>query len=235
MIRRIAASALFAGIAVGLLSAVLHFSFIEPILLQGELYEQGQLVHVGVALGGFHHDAAAAPSVPQVVVAVPIDWPRHGLTVLFHAVLYSGYGLVLVAGYALAGRYNHRVTARAGLIWGLAGFIAVQFAPAAGLPPELPGMAGGDVVARQIWWAGTVLATGAGLALIGYGRSAALWGLGVVLIAGPHLIGAPHPAEMTGPVPPELAALFAGRTLVIGMAVWAVLGLTSASLWNRRA
>lgn len=247
MIQRMAASALFAGFAAGLLAAALHFVLIEPVLLQAEQYESGLLVHVGVASGGHDHaahdpedhDHAALPKAAQPVVdpvspaALPFDWGRHGLTLVFHALVYCGYGLMLVAGFALAEMAGQRLSPRAGLIWGLAGFIAVQFAPAAGLPPELPGMAGGDLVARQVWWVGTVLATGAGLALIGFGRSGAPWGLAVVLIAGPHLIGAPHPAEMTGPVPPELAALFAGRTLGVGMAVWLVLGLVAAHLWGR--
>ena len=237
MIRHIAASALIAGFAAGLLAALLHFVFIAPVLLQGEAYEHGQ---IAVAQG--HDDAAQAAGVPQTgddaaasAPAGPVNWGRHGLTVVFHALVYGGYGLLLVAGYALAGQYGQRVTPRAGLIWGLAGFVAVQFAPAAGVPPELPGMAGGDLMARQVWWVGTALATGAGLALIGFGRTAAAWGLAVVLIAGPHLIGAPRPGPMTGLVPPELAALFAGRGLGVGMAVWAVLGLTSAALWQRRA
>ncbi len=243
MIQRMAASALFAGFAAGLFAAALHFAFVEPILLDAEQYESGLLVHVGVASGGHDHAAhdhtavpeVAAPAIaaPAPAAASPVDWGRHGLTVVFHALVYSGYGLVLVAGFAVAEMAGQRVSPRAGLIWGLAGFIAVQFAPSAGLPPELPGMAGGDLTARQVWWVGTVLATGAGLALIGFGRNAAALGLAVVLIAGPHLIGAPRPAEMTGPVPPELAALFASRTLGVGMAVWAVLGLVAAAIWDR--
>ena len=243
MIQRMAASAVFAGFAAGLFAAALHFALIEPILLEAEGYESGLLVHVGVASGGHDHAAHDHAALPQAAVVqpaepasaatTPVDWGRHGLTVVFHALVYCGYGLMLVAGFALAEMAGQRVSPRAGLIWGLAGFIAVQFAPAAGLPPELPGMAGGDLVARQFWWVGAVLATGAGLALIGFGRSAALSGLAVLLIAGPHVIGAPHPAEMTGPVPPELAALLAGRTLGVGMAVWVVLGLLAATLWDR--
>ena len=243
MIQRMVASAVFAGFAAGLFAAALHFVLIEPILLEAEDYESGLLVHVGVASGGHDHAAHDHAALPQAAVVqpaepasaatTPVDWGRHGLTVVFHALIYCGYGLLLVAGFALADMAGQRVSPRVGLIWGLAGFVAVQFAPAAGLPPELPGMAGGDLVARQFWWVGTVVATGAGLALIGFGRSMALWGLAVLLIAGPHVIGAPHPAEMTGPVPPELAALFAGRTLGVGMAVWVVLGLLAATLWDR--
>ena len=53
-----------------------------------------------------------------------------------------------------------RSRARNGLLWGLAGFLAVNLAPAAGLSPELPGMPAGDLLARQVWWVGTIIATG---------------------------------------------------------------------------
>ena len=240
MIQRMVASALFAGFVAGLLAAALHFALIEPILLQAEMYESGQLVHVGVVSGGqggaTHDQAAVAqPATPAApALAGPFEWRRHGLSVIFYGLLYCGYGLLLLAGVALAEVFGIRVEVRSGLIWGVAGFVAVVLAPAAGLPPELPGMAGGEVTLRQIWWVGTVVTTGAGLALLGFGRGAAIFGLAVLLIAGPHVIGAPHPAVMTGPVPPELAALFAGRTLGVAMAVWAVLGLVAVTIWNRQ-
>ncbi len=238
MIRNLVASALFAGFAAGLFAAALQFVFVQPVLLQGELYELGRLVHVGVASAGHDHSShdhaaaqTAAGTAPEA--APPADLARSALTVLFTALIYCGYALVLVAGFALAEVRGERVSARAGLIWGLAGFIAVHFAPAAGLPPELPGMAAADLTARQIWWGATVVSTAAGLWLIGFGRSVPVWALAAVLIAVPHLIGAPQPEVMTGPVPPELAALFAGRTLAVGMAVWAVLGLLAGAIWDR--
>ena len=38
--------------------------------------------------------------------------------------------------------------------------LAVHFAPAISLPPEVPGVAAADVFARQVWWFATVAATG---------------------------------------------------------------------------
>lgn len=253
------ASALFAGFSAGLLAAALQFVFVEPILLTAELYESGAIVHVPAAGAPHDHashdhpettaettavatdavvattESAAHDAAPEsgAAPAAPIDWPRHGLTVLFTALVYCGYALVLVAGFVLAEQRGHRVTARAGLLWGTAGFIAVHFAPAAGMPPELPGMAGGDLTGRQLWWAGTVLATGLGLWLIAFGKTGPAWALGALLILMPHMVGAPLPAQMTGPAPPELAALFAGRTLAVGMAVWVVLGWLGGGAWDR--
>jgi len=49
----------------------------------------------------------------------------------------------------------------------------------------------------------------------------------------PHLIGAPHPHEGAGAVPPELAAAFAARSLVVNAVMWALLGLATGALYAR--
>lgn len=237
MLGRILTSALIAGVAAGLLAAVLQFALVQPVLLHAELYEGGELTHFGgpaeaghaheAGAGGHDHDHAAP-------AGEGIDWQRDGLSVLFTMLVYSGYGLLLVAGFALAGLRGHEVSRpRQGLFWGLAGFLAVQLAPAVGLPPELPGMSAADVLPRQVWWIGTVAATAAGLWLIAFGRGWGAWGAAAVLIALPHLIGAPHPAEFAGPTPPELASQFAGRALGAGLVAWVLLGLFAAALWSR--
>ena len=56
---------------------------------------------------------------------------------------------MMIAAMAFADERGHVLTPRVGIIWGLAGFIAVHFAPAIGLPPELPGSSAADVGARQ--------------------------------------------------------------------------------------
>lgn len=251
MFKRIATSALIAGAGAGLIAALLQLTFVQPVLLHAELYEGGELVHfTGEPHEGGHshgHDAAddhdhaegaAAPAAPAAPAAEPpeiggLDPARDGLSALFSVFVYAGYGLILVGAMALADSQGRAVTgARQGLLWGLAGFIAVQFAPAAGLPPELPGMSAAELVPRQIWWAGTAVATAVGLWLLAFGRGWAAWAPAVVLIALPHLIGAPHPHEFEGPTPPELASLFAGRALGVGLVAWVLLGLFAASLWR---
>jgi predicted cobalt transporter CbtA len=61
------------------------------------------------------------------------------------------------------------------------------------------------------------------------------WGvpLAVALLAAPHLVGAPHPGEGAGTAPPELAAAFAARSLVINALFWALLGLATGALYAR--
>lgn len=223
MFQRILTSALFAGFCAGLIAAALQFAFVQPVLLHAELYEGGELVHFGA-------DAVSAhPDLPG------FDPVRDGMSVLFSALIYVGYALILVTAMAMAHERGVRIDARTGLIWGIAGFVAFQFAPAFSLPPEVPGVAAADLGARQVWWWSTVAATGAGLAMIGLGRGLAATGAGIVLILAPHVIGAPRPASFAGPVPPELAALFASRALGVGFAVWALMGGLAGYFWQREA
>ncbi len=244
MLTRMLTSGLIAGAAAGLIAALLQLWFVQPVLLHAELYEGGERTHFAAPGGHDHHahgdDAAPhdhdhQPAVPadHAAPGVSFDAPRDGLSILFSVVVYAGWGLLMIAAMALAEDRGKAVTARQGLLWGIGGFVAAQLAPAFGLAPELPGMAAADIGARVIWWLGTVAATGLGIWLLAFGKGWTAWGGAVLLILLPHLIGAPHPAQMTGPTPPELAAQFAGRALGVGLAAWAVLGVAAAALWSR--
>lgn len=223
---RILNSAVLAGAAAGLIAALLQLVFVQPVLLHGEMYESGALVHFGT--GAASTGAASTdPDLPG------LDAKRTGLSILFTMLTYTGFGLVMVAAMSMAARQGHGVTARTGLVWGLAGFLAFQFAPGLSLPPEIPGSAAADVAERQIWWGATVAATALALWLIAFGRNWAAWGGAIVLLLAPHLIGAPAPAQFSGPVPPELGALFATRAFGAGLAGWVLLGCFAGYFWQR--
>jgi predicted cobalt transporter CbtA len=67
-------------------------------------------------------------------------------------------------------------------------------------------------------------------------RSGVLWiAAGIVLMAAPHLIGAPQPDRIGGAVPPELAGHFAAASLVTAAIFWCVLGWLSGTFWRRFA
>jgi cobalt transporter subunit CbtA len=136
----------------------------------------------------------------------------------------TGFGLVLVAAFALRGEAPGL---RRGAVWGLLGFVAFALSPALGLPPELPGSAAAELSTRQLWWLGAVAVTAAGLWLLAFGGRRA-W-LGLLLLPLPHLIGAPRPDGHGGMVPAELAAQFVAASLVTSAIFWAVLG--SAAGW----
>lgn len=211
-------SALIAGFAAGLVASVLQYAFVQPILLHAELFEADPntaLDIVRAARGAF-------------------DPMREVMNVLFSALIYTGYAFVLLAAMVYAQERGQPITPRAGLLWGVAGFIAMHFAPAFGLAPEMPGMAAAAMEPRQIWWYLTVASTGAGLWLITFGRNWMIWGVAVILIAAPQVIGAPLPDTLTQTAPPELAATFAARTLGVGLVVWSTLGLLLGKVWNSK-
>lgn len=253
MTRQIFAGALFAGLAAGLISALLQFAFVTPVLLEGELYETGAKVHFGGPADGaaavphehapgtppHDHPPASAPTdahdeaAPHSHAPAGSDLSRLVTSFFMTLVTFTGFALILAALWALAERGGAAISIRAGLMWGLAGFAAVQLAPALGLAPELPGSSAAPIEARMLWWIGTVAATAAGLALIAFLRPPAGPVAGLLLIAVPHLFGAPHPEVLTGTAPPELSALFASRSLATGAITWAALGLILAWLWLR--
>lgn len=258
MINRMLPSALFAGFAAGLLAALLQFVFVEKLILLAEEYESGARVHFAGVMSADGHDheghdhSATEAADPEAAPAAaegaepatdghdhqhaageeasPLQ--RHALTVLFAALTYTGFALVLVAGFAAAEMMGHQPDLKAGLLWGLAGFAAFQLAPAVGLEPELPGSVSAALENRQIWWAGTAIATGAGLALLAFGRGVPAWIGGLVLLALPHAIGAPELEGFAGIAPPELASKFAARSLAVGLVAWLALGAIAARLWT---
>lgn len=223
MFSRILTSGLIAGAVTGLIAALLQLYFVQPVLLHAELYETGQLIHNGADAVSAHQDLGA------------FDWTRNLLSVLFTMLVYAGYGLMLVALMAVSESRGHEINPRQGLIWGIAGFFTMQFAPAFGLAPEVPGVAAADVIQREIWWVVAVIATGLALWLIAFGRGWGAWAFAIVLILAPHLWGAPEPDAYAGTVPPELSAEFAGRALGAGLMAWVVLGLLTAWFWQREA
>ncbi len=240
------ASALYAGVVAGLLAALLHFAFVQKLILLGEAYETGAAVHfAGVAPQTDHHADGTATEAHSHDAATethshdhgdaPSTFIRNAWTVVFSTLVYVAYALILTAGFGLARIYGHVITAREGLLWGIAGFASFQLAPAMGLAPELPGTLAADLGARQVWWWGTVIATGGALGLLAYGRGAIAALAAVLLLAAPHVIGAPELDGFSGVAPPEVAAAFAARVLGVGLAVWAVMGGVAGFVWAREA
>ncbi|WP_323006598.1 CbtA family protein [Pseudorhodobacter sp.] len=223
MFSKFLTSALFAGAVAGLIAGLLQLVFVQPVLLHAELYESGELLHFGGDL------VTAHPILPG------FDAVRDGLSLIFTMLTYTGYALILVAVMSVAEGRGARIDGRIGMMWGIAGFVTFHLAPAFTLAPEVPGVAAAEISARQIWWFSTVAAAGVALWLITFAHSWALRGLAVVLLAAPHLIGAPEPDSFTGSVPPEIAALFAARALGVGLAAWVLLGAFAGYFWRREA
>ncbi|MCX7558116.1 CbtA family protein [Sulfitobacter sp. F26204] len=221
MYSRFLVSAIFAGAAAGLIAGLLQLVFVQPVLLHAELYETGAIVHFGAA------PVSANPELPG------FDAMRDGLSLVFTMLTYTGYALILIAAMGIAEERGATIDGRTGIIWGVAGFVAFHLAPGITLAPEVPGVAAADVAARQVWWFATVAAALVGLWLIAFGRNWMVWSLAVILLAAPHVIGAPEPDAFAGPVPTEIGALFAARAFGVGLAAWVLLGSFAGYFWCR--
>ena len=216
MLRRVLLTALMAGVLAGLFAVVVQSLRVTPLILEAERYE----------------NPAAAAGGDQAAAWAPRDGTeRVAYTVLADVLTGVGFAMLLVAGFALRGG---PVDLRAGILWGLGGFAAFTFAPAFGLPPDPPGMAAADLVARQGWWLATAAATAGGLALMVFAGAGVVKALGVAAIVAPHLIGAPHPgAAVATALPAAVAAEFVAASLVASALFWIVLGGLSGWLYGR--
>jgi cobalt transporter subunit CbtA len=199
--------ALLAGLAAGIVAASLQQAFLVPLILRAEALE------------------AATQAAAEVGLQ------RAAYSLLFTCLDTWGFALLLAGCYALRGN----VSWRRGLFWGLAGFVCFSLAPALGLPPELPGLHPADLLARQLWWITTALATAAGLACVVFPRSMAFNLLGIALIALPHIIGAPAAIQSDTAVPSDMARAFALGSLAVSAVMWLILGSLIPVLTNRNA
>ncbi len=243
MIHRVLFAAIIAGLVGGVFVSLAQMAKVEPLILQAEEYEvatapieQSTTTAAttaattndhshgeGSSTGDGHHDGEA--------------WgPEDGLertlfTVGANILTGVGFAMLLCAGIVLRGK---EVDYKAGVLWGLSGFLVFSLLPAIGLPPELPGVEAAGVEARQTWWFVTVGCSALGLALIVFKPTLVFRLAGLVLIVAPHVVGAPHPAEFGGNVPPAMAAQFAVVSLVTTALFWVVIGGVSGYVFNRQ-
>ena len=236
MLKTLILSAAAAGVAAGLFTAVVQHVTTTPIIIEAEKYEGGAHSHAPGTPEHDHGDAAATASETEAAATEDEEWaPADGIertlyTSLATTVIGVGFALILLAAMTLSGV---RVGPRSGLAFGVAGFIAISLAPALGLPPEIPGSGAAELSARQAWWIFAAVATAAGIAGLLLTQNRALQIGGVVLIALPHLVGAPHPEAYASTAPAELASHFAAASLAVTAIFWAVLGYASGAFYER--
>ena len=197
LFQRLFFAVLLAGLISGAAMAALQQWRVVPLIIAAEAYE-------GTEAPAAHSHEAGTPAHDDTAAAAPAhehgddEWmPADGLERTFYTV---ASGLFAALGFAV-----------------------FQFAPAFGLPPELPGMPAADVVARQIWWWGTAAATATAIYGMAKFQNIAAVAAGIMLIVVPHIIGAPQPADHASSVPAPLAAAFAANTLVVGLSFWLIL------------
>ncbi len=246
LFRRILIAAFAVSIVTGLAFALGQHFQVSQLIYAAEAFEGGGAAEAAhqhasaehVAEHGHHHgenEAAAGHGHGHGGDAwAPADGGERifftALSDIFVALAFSVLMLVTMsAAYLYRGTTVGPVR---GLAWGAAGFAVFFAAPSFGLPPELPGMQAAGLQARQLWWIATVACTAGALGLFGFARG---WkkAPGIVLLAIPHLVGAPHPhgGAFAGMGPDTVAAMgelhqqFIAATAVTNAAFWLLLGL----------
>jgi len=231
MIKRIARTAGFAGLLAAIVLTLLQSLWVTPLILQAEGFEIAEpaVIEQSHDATAAHDHGASGHSHDGEAWAPEDGWQRLLSTGLSNLVVAVGFALML------AGLFTLRAPEKTwqGLLWGLAGFATFVLAPSSGLPPELPGTAAADLLLRQYWWIGTAASTAAGLALLAFGSNWLLRILGVMILALPHLIGAPQPEAHESLAPEALEHQFILASLLTNAVFWAALGLTAAWFHGR--
>ncbi len=234
MFRIIFAVALLAGFVSGAGISLVQEITTTPLILHAEEFEQASAAphHFETATFKLVDGTATHAGASAEAWAPENGLQRFFYTALANIVMGVGFALLLVASYVIDGS---RINGRRGVVWGMAGFAIFTLSPSLGLAPEVPGSLVAELTARQGWWLAAAASTALGLWLMVF-RSGWMFAVaGLVIIALPHLIGAPHPQQIGGPVPAELAGQFAAASLVTAAIFWAMLGWLSGTIYQRMA
>jgi cobalt transporter subunit CbtA len=218
--RSIVFSAALAGLIVGVFVTAVQQVGTVPLILWAEVYERQ------AATAERSRDAAKSETLAahehEAAAWEPADgFERNAYTALFNVLEWVGFGLLLNGAVALLRR---SINWREGFLWGLGAFVAFVIAPGLGLPPELPGIAAAPLLDRQFWWVATVIATAAGLSIIALRHSPAAALVGILLIAAPHLVGAPRLDHVETNIPEALSQQFIVWVTLTALVSWALLG-----------
>lgn len=207
--RTLVTVALWSGIVAGFLLSILQHSQIKPLILAAEYYE--------------------APTTDHAQWQPTEGWERSAFTVLFNCLTGFGFALLLTAAMYWQGKSSWR----RGIVWSMAGYLVFFVAPSLGLPPELPGADNAALLHRQVWWLSTAISTATALSLLAFGKSATLRMTGLVLLALPHLLGAPHPEVVHSTAPEALQQRFIWLSALCNGLFWLALGSISGWLLSK--
>lgn len=243
LFRSLVFTSVLVGLIVGTAVTLVQFVGTTPLILAAEVYENagagGDQNHDADAAATEGHDhantAAAATGAEHHHDAEawePADGiERTSYTFVANILAAVGFALVLNGLMQVSGK---EIDWRHGLIWGLCGFVAFMLAPGLGLHPELPGTPAAPLFERQVWWIGTAAATAAGLGLLFFQRKPWAAVLAIVLIALPHVIGAPVPPEGEHALAPEaMSHRFVVVATLTSLLFWSLLG-TLSGYFRRR-
>ena len=234
---RIIYSAILIGIVTGVVLSCLQVVSLNPIIFAAESFE----VDAGSADTAADDHSGDDHEHSEDAWAPADGLERTAFTFLANVLASTGFAAILLAMMAqfwLARARN--ISWSQSLLWGLAGYLAVFVAPAIGLPPEIPGAVAAPVEHRQLWWALTALSVAIGLGLFALAPTK-FKALGLLFLALPYVIGAPHDQGpmFQHPDPAAIAALtdLHQRFVVISginnLVFWLLLGIACRLAFNR--
>jgi cobalt transporter subunit CbtA len=209
MFKRIVAAAALAGVMSGVLLTVIQQIEIVPLIEAAEAREAAHLA-----------SQAHQHSEPNQSWTPHNGWQRALASTVSNITLAIAFALLLGSAMSLRRSSGWR----AGIIWGIAGYVVFFVAPALGLPPELPGTDAAPLSDRQLWWVGTASCTAAGLWLAVFAAKPLVRVFGLLLLCAPHVIGAPQPHIDDGVNIDDLAQAFIRATYLANAALWLSLG-----------
>jgi len=218
--RNIVLLAAIVGVIAGIGMTVAQQLTTVPLILKAEVFEQAEEAKAPAA---YNHESepAAADGHEHGGWAPQDGFERTAFTLAANVVTGIGFALLLIAVSELAGGI---VDWRQGVFWGLAAFTVFTLAPGLGLPPELPAMPAAELGPRQLWWVATAISTAGGIALLAYGRSVFAVVAAVVLLVGPHIVGAPQSVINESPIPENLHHSFVVAVVMTTLVFWMLLG-----------
>ena len=227
---RIIYSAILIGMVTGVLLTLMQLASLTPIIQAAEHYEQ---------TSSDHHDAADAATHSHESAWTPADgFERSAFTFIANILASTGFAAILLALMVQSRAGGGRISWSQGSLWGLAGFSVIFLAPALGLPPEIPGVEAAPVAHRQLWWLLTVISVAIGLGIIAFTINK-LKALGLIFLAMPYLVGAPHNdaanfadaevAAILQSLQQKFILLSAGTNLLF----WLLLALVCTYVFNR--
>jgi cobalt transporter subunit CbtA len=243
LFRKLIFAAALAGLIAGVFVTIVHQIATVPVILKAEVYEKAAEEATAATATATGSAASAESSTASDDMAgmshdeheaggwAPADgFQRNAFTVLADLLTGIGFALLLVSAFALRGG---AIDWRAGLYWGLAGFVAFTLAPGLGLPPEVPGTQAAPLLARQVWWVFTVAAACGGLACLFLGRKALWCVAGLALLVAPHIVGAPQLDHAHSAAPESIAHQFIVAVVITSLVFWAALGTLSGYFYQR--
>ncbi len=235
MIRRLFSSAILAGVLAGLVISLLYQFTTVPLIMEAEEFETKQTADAPYASDTnkffvhLIHNNDSKSDHPEWEPASVVE--RIVYTSLTTIISGVGFALLIVSALVIRGSSGGF---RIGVLWGIGGFAAFTLAPAAGLPPELPGMMKAELIGRQFWWLGTAIVTATGLWILVFYKNPYFYILATVLLLAPHVLGAPIQHSIQGSIiPAELAAKFSTVSIGVNFIFWLMLGGLSAHFFKK--